>query len=366
MKVYYKNLGLIFFAVLLLGCTKSAISDENGEIDINTDRSYIRFDSGISTRGALFMKDYLDANFNVLGYQYPGTWEAASSMATPNVFQSTPQLVTHSDGIYTYTPIKAWTGNTYSFFGYYPSDSSYIKIFDNGTAKEGIPYITYFVPTSADPSDLIDIMTASVINTDIDVSSDVRLNMRHRLSAIDIGARNYYVQKITNGETEESRIVTIEITGLEIQVKTYTSAKIYLDGSATIGAGSQTLNYEIVASESATDIAPNSTDDTTLRLLTTDTGENATSLILVPQSNFLEGTLSLKYKKKYKNDNEEYVYIGNVESVNVDLKTLERSLVEGRRYTIEFTFTSDAVSVNISVVDEWDEINKDDLKHEFE
>lgn len=366
MKVYYKFLGLIFFALLLLGCTKSAISDESGEIDINTDRSYIRFDSGISTRGALFLKDYLDANFNVLGYQYPGTWEAASSMATPNVFQSTPQLVTHSDGIYTYSPIKAWTGNTYSFFGFYPSNSSDIMIFDNGTAKEGIPYITYTVPTSADPSDLIDIMTASVINTDIDVSPDVRLNMRHRLSAIDLGARNYYVQNITNGDTEESHIVTIEITSLEMQVKTYTSAKIYLDGTtATTGTGSQTLKYQMVAS--ATDIAPNSTDDTALRLITTDTGENATSVILVPQSNFLEGTLSLKYKKKYKNDNEEYVYIGNnEESVNVDLKTLERSLAEGRRYTIEFTFTSDAVSVNISVVDEWEEIDKDDLKHEFE
>lgn len=365
MKVYYKILGFLFFALLLLGCNKNAISVENSEIDINTDRSYIRFDSGISTRGALFMKDYLDANFNVLGYQYPGTWEAASSRAIPNVFQSTPQLVTHSDGIYTYSPIKAWTGNTYSFFGFYPSNSSYIEIFDKGTAKEGIPYITYTVPTSADPSDLIDIMTASVINTDIDVSPDVRLNMRHRLSAIDIGARNYYVQKITNGETEESHIVTIEITSLEMQVKTYTSAIIYLDGTtATTGTGSQILKYQMVAS--ATDIAPNSTDDTTLRLLTTDTGENATSLILVPQSNFLEGTLSLKYKKKYKNDNEEYVYIGNEESVNVDLKTLERSLVEGRRYTIEFTFTSDAVSINISVVNEWDEINKDDLKHEFE
>lgn len=365
MKGYYKYLGLIFFAVLLLGCTKSAISDENGEIDINTDKSYIRFDSGISTRGALFLKDYLDANFNVLGYHYPGSWESESSMATPNVFQSTPQLVTHSDGIYTYSPIKAWTGNTYSFFGFYPSNSSYIKIFDNGTAKEGIPYITYTVPTSADPSDLIDIMTASVINTDIDVSPDVRLNMRHRLSAIDLGARNYYVQKITNGDTEESHLVTIEITSLEMQVKTYTSAKIYLDGTtATTGTGSQTLKYQMVTS--ATDIAPNSTDDTALRLITTDTGENATSVILVPQTNFLEGTLSLKYKKKYKSDNGQYVYIGNEESVPVDLKTLERTLVEGRRYTIEFTFTSDAVSINISVVDEWDEINKDDLKHEFE
>ena len=208
-------------------------------------------------------------------------------------------------------------------------------------------------------------MTASVINTDIDVSPDVRLNMRHRLSAIDLGARNYYVQKITNGDTEESHLVTIEITSLEMQVKTYTSAKIYLDGTtATTGTGSQTLKYQMVTS--ATDIAPNSTDDTALRLITTDTGENATSVILVPQTNFLEGTLSLKYKKKYKSDNGQYVYIGNEESVPVDLKTLERTLVEGRRYTIEFTFTSDAVSINISVVDEWDEINKDDLKHEFE
>ena len=41
-----------------------------------------------------------------------------------------------------------------------------------------------------------------------------------------------------------------------------------------------------------------------------------------------------------------------------------KQLIEGRRYYIELTFTSDAVSVNIIAADEWDD--KDDIRHEFE
>ena len=49
-----------------------------------------------------------------------------------------------------------------------------------------------------------------------------------------------------------------------------------------------------------------------------------------------------------------------------------KELIEGRRYYIELTFTSDAVSVNIVAADEWNFIDKDgdgksdNIDYEFE
>ena len=42
----------------------------------------------------------------------------------------------------------------------------------------------------------------------------------------------------------------------------------------------------------------------------------------------------------------------------------DKPLIEGRRYYIELTFTSDAVSVNIVAADEWN--TKPDIQYEFE
>jgi hypothetical protein len=44
--------------------------------------------------------------------------------------------------------------------------------------------------------------------------------------------------------------------------------------------------------------------------------------------------------------------------------TFDKKLQEGRRYFIEFTFTSDAVSINVVAADEWDD--KTDIRYEFE
>ena len=40
----------------------------------------------------------------------------------------------------------------------------------------------------------------------------------------------------------------------------------------------------------------------------------------------------------------------------------DRPLLEGRRYYIQFNFTSDAVSVNIVAADEWDEFDRVDYE----
>ena len=129
------------------------------------------------------------------------------------------------------------------------------------------------------------------------------------------------------------------------------------------------------------DVIPNTKKDRSMRIISTQSGANASSLLLIPQTELLHGTIALTYKKKrkanpsdtewlYQKANGDWVYreAGDLENdflyspaLNVNFS---KELGEGRRYYIELTFTSDAVSVNIIAADEWNTLP--DVKHEFE
>ena len=371
--------------VISVGCNNDVEVPSN-EIDIPLDPSkhYIHFDAGITTRGALVEGNILMDDFTVLGYQYPGTWEAEKVLALPNVFDNNPQEVTYDKvgGVFTYGTPKVWTGNKYSFFGVYPSSHDKIKFFDDGEIKQGEPYITYTLPDDNDPTKLIDVMTSSYIDTGVASSASVPLEFHHRLSAIDVGARNYYEYDHDNNKDTADKLVTIEITKLIVNLTNVvnTSAKIYLDHTIpSVYPENQAKASKVYAMVNANtpwavptfDVVPNTKEDRAIRLVTTQTGENASSILLIPQTEFLHGALELVYKKKYQDDNGNWVYLheGNntedFEFAPTDLNiNFSKQLIEGRRYYIELTFTSDAVSVNIIAADEWDD--KDDIRHEFE
>jgi len=409
MKIYNKIQGLLLIAALVCGCNKSSIPEgpDDNEITIELDKSYIQFNSGIETKGTL-VDGYLNSSFAVLGYQYPGQWEGEHVFAEPNVFKTensgdwaVPQIVTYDDAtqLYTYNPVQAWTGNRYSFFAYYPHDNANIKLFDDGTVKLGVPYITYTHPTDGDPTKLVDVMTASFIDTKIgydengnEINYEVNLEMQHRMSAIDICARNYY-------KDETGIPLTIEITSLEFNpIVPYKSAKFYLDGTTEViplAAGETgNLTYSLVkegVSNVATswmlstiDIIKNDSEDTDLRYITSsksvkDDDGNITSypttILLIPhplspvQQDLkqipLTGTLVLSYRMKY--DDGTYVMNGDkpaIKTVNQDLSVYNRVLMEARRYYIEITFTSDAVTVNLTAADEWDLPDKVEMEFE--
>ena len=194
MKRYYILIVLAIVATLV-GCNKDInTTEEWGDVNIPLDPSkhYIHFDADVSTRGALIEGNLLLDDFRVLGYQYPGLWEAESVLASPNVFDANPQLVEYQNGVFSYGTPKVWTGNRYSFFGYYPANHSKIKYIDNNAVQQGTPYITYTLPDDNDPTKLIDVMTASYIDTGLASSASVPMQFHHRLSAIDVGDRNYY------------------------------------------------------------------------------------------------------------------------------------------------------------------------------
>lgn len=375
MRIYKEILGVILLAALFVSCNKCLIPDNTDkeiEIELNG-KSYIQFSSGITTKGALFHGDYLDNDFNVLGYQYRSAdWGTASMMATPNVFVDIPQLLDFHDGIYTYENPQIWTGNNYSFFGYFPIDNDNIVLFDNGTSKQGKPYITYTLPSVTDPTKMLDVMTSCVhtrlsYDSDGNTINEVSMTMKHRLSAIDIRVRNHYTYKENVGSQEVP--IVIEMINLTFKPKTYTKAKIYLDDSATEGIQSGTLSYSLVKNNSL-NIDP--TAGSNWVNITNDTGNNPTTFLLVPQNSNLEGTLDFSFKLKngdnYIKDITDIDKDGNVDeeqiSISYPLQNLKRTLVEGRRYYIEIYFSSDAVSIDITTADEWDE--ESDVIHEFE
>lgn len=409
MKKYNIFIALAIVATLV-GCNKdiNTTTEEWGDVNIPLDPSkhYIHFDADVSTRGALIEGTILQDDFRVFGYQYPGLWEAESVLASPNVFDANPQLVEHQNGVFSYGTPKVWTGNRYSFFGYYPANHSNIKYFDNDVVQKGTPYITYTLPDDNDPTKLIDVMTASYIDTGVASSASVPMQFHHRLSAIDVGARNYYEYDHDNNKATAPKLVTIEITKLIVYLTNVvnTSAKIYLDHTIpSVYPENQPKASKVYAmvnintpwAVSSFDVVPNTKEDRAIRLVTTQTGENASSILLIPQTEFLHGAIELVYKKKYfvdennngiqdfvdNNGNEkydegdeliekwEYIHEGtNTEDFEfspTDLNiNFSKQLIEGRRYYIELTFTSDAVSVNIIAADEWDD--KDDIRHEFE
>ena len=381
----YNILIALALVATLVGCNNDVNSTEEwGDINIPLDPSkhYIHFDADISTRGALIEGKLLLDDFKVFGYQYPGWWEAESVLASPNVFDENPQLVHYDGTVFTYGTPKKWTGNRYSFFGYYPSDHTNIKYFGDDTVEQGTPYITYTLPDDNDPTKLIDVMTASYIDTGVASSASVPMQFHHRLSAIDVGARNYYEYDHGGNKGTTPKLVTIEITKLIVNLTNVvnTSAKIYLDHTIPSEyPENQQKASKVYAMVNANtpwaipsfDVKPNTKEDRAIRLVTTQAGENASSILLIPQTEFLHGAIELVYKKKYKDDNDTWVYLheGNntedFEFAPTDLNiNFSKQLIEGRRYYIELTFTSDAVSVNIIAADEWDD--KDDIRHEFE
>lgn len=382
MNEYTRFLAFMLVAVFV-GCNND-IDTPMGELDIPLDPSkqFIHFDAKVSSRGALVEGNVLLDDFYVLGYQYRGDWNAEKVFATPNVFDATPETVIYDDGIYYYENIKTWTGNKYSFFGYYPTNTNndVIKLFDNGNVKQGEPYIIYTPRFSSDPRDLIDVMTASNIDTGVASSASVDMQFHHRLAAVDVGARNYYEYDDDQNAATPDKLVTIEIVNLEVNLTNInsTSGKIYLDHTIptelNYASPKASISYKMVDKDAewalkTFDVIPNTAEDRAIRLISTQSGENASSLLLLPQEELLHGALQLTYKKKYQ-DGDDWIYIhegDNVEDFefNPDLPiSFDKVLTEGRRYFIELTFTSDAVSVNIIAADEWNTL--DDISHEFE
>ena len=369
MKRNMKRANYIFLlvGVLLCGCSKSGITPDD-QIIVPT-KPYIYLDAGVSTRASLVDGTVLKRNFRVYGFTYDfnNKWSTYRVTAKPNVFDfdNGPQLVTHSNGNYTYSPIKEWQGGKYTFFAYYPSSLN-----SSGANVEGTPYITY-APDFNDTAEHRDVMTAMFEDTSLSSSPYVYFDFYHRLSAVDVVAMNFYEHSYDAPNAENTVItekITIDIVDLALSFKNvhYQEAKIYLDrripSELTRADEDTNPNYQIISSDSGSGIYIDYNEDATLRPIT---AQNNSSMIFIPQeSTDLEVTTTVSYKKRRPNG--EFL-IDEEDGDTVFTQTIEtpfnQPLKEGSRYYLQMTFTSSAVSISIITSDEWDDIPVD---YEFE
>lgn len=366
MKKFSALLIVILTTLLIASCQKNEIITGNENIKIELDKRYIQFDLGISTKGII--EDLsLNDNFAVLGYQYRADWESEKLFVEPNVFYASngniklpldvKYTVTTSGSYYSYDDPQEWSGNKYSFFAYYPTSTKndYIKPFDGGsTIKLGEPYITYTLPNTTNPTDLIDVMTAATIDTDAGESTTVAFEMRHRLAAIDINISNKSKIELADGSQQN---LTLEITGLSVQFTNInTSSLIYLNPAAPTAFVSKSTGskvFNIINSSLSVDYNKNKT-------VTQLENESKKSILLIPQNDFLTGVLTISYKKTYKVDNTD-VLVTEESNKTYDF-SFNKHLSEGRRYSIDVMFTSDAVSVSVESATDWNDV---DVNNEF-
>ena len=376
--------------LLSSGCDREPIPGpgDGEEVVVPDGGPYIYLDAMVdkSTRSEVVEGTELQAGFGAYGftYDFANRWTTYRVTATPNVFKnnneefSAPQEVVYGDGIYSYTPVQTWSGGKYTFFAYYPFEHQ--SITQSGVDVEGTPWVRYAPAdflTSTDGH--IDVMTAMFEDTSLSSSQYVNFDFKHRLSAIDVVALNFYEYYHEDvGGSVASEKIEIEITDLNIAFNNldYKAATFYLDSSipsetTSIASSDPEPSYDILSGASKKDIEYSSTSE--FQYI-----DKSKTLLFIPQTDEnLEVTTTVSFKKK----RDDGTYLNEIPADAVEGKDYEiqdgvvtyisekttafgQALKAGSRYFIQITFTSAAVSINILTSAEWEDLA--DVYHEFE
>ena len=383
-------------ALLSVACNRENIIPEGDDTNVVLPEGgpYIYLDAMVKnkTRGTLIEGNELQDHFGVYGYTYNFTnrWSTYRVSATPNVFKDSndkellkgPQKVFYNEGVYSYSPIQTWSGGKYTFFAYYPYEHesiTYSDVDDKGRPIESTPWIRYapadFLTSTAEH---IDVMTAMFEDTSLSSSQYVNFDFKHRLSAIDVVALNFYEYNQNDaGGNVTSEKIQIEITDLNLTFNNldYKAATFYLDSSipsepTPITSDDPQPSYNIISG--GYKLIEYSTTSEFQHI------DRSKTLLFIPQTDEdLEVTTTVSFKKK--RDNGTYLdeipadavegkdyksQDGVVTYISSKTTAFGQALKAGSRYFIQITFTSAAVSINILTSAEWEDLAN--VYHEFE
>ena len=314
-------------------CEKDIVTNTpHTGVEIDLENS-IQFNTGITTRGQLVMDEYLQDDFAVYGYVYRSSWQAAEAMAKPNVFISNPddktsfeapKIVNYDAGTYTYSPIVQWTGYKYSFFAYYPAINSgarVVSIVPSDVDAEGVPYVTYRIDRQ-DPSSTVDLMTASVIDTDANSSKEVQFQFKHRLSAIDVAAVNYceYDPNPENNDATDVLPVTIEVHQATFRMTNllYDTYVVSLDDTKPSTPSNSSIgtiaNFELLTA-AAEDISIEVNKDGDIQMRPITSSEKNNTMIVIPQTTPLHVEPEIIYYRRLPDANGKARYLDSADKI---------------------------------------------------
>lgn len=334
-RIYSNIISILSLSVLFVGCEKASdVVSPEVEIEIPTE-GYIHFNTQVGTRGALITD--MKRNFAVTAFNYDVDWNTAVATAQPGVLHN--QQIKWDDPIHTYdidnettgNQLKTWEdGKKYTFFAHYPTTLTL-----SSSTTYGTPYITYSLPT--DVASMVDIMTASVFDTDNSLSNTVGFTFKHRLAALGVQIRN-----LNSDASIELDKLNITFTGNTLK---YNQATISLDESIAMTRTGSSVSqgpYSIIPSGSVT-----------IPAMETVSLENA--LIFIPQegtgtSDYLQGNITYSYSSSNSDEDPKAFNVG-------------RDMKAGRKYYLQMTFSAGAITIAIIESGEWTD---KDVDIEFE
>ena len=341
MKIVGKSIVVCFLLMALLSCNGGPLNDV---IEVSVpEHGYIFFNTEIDSRGAL-LEDRLEENFGVLGYTYDKDWETARPQATPNVFYK--QLIEYKKVnnayAHTYSPLQPWMGlQKYSFFAYYPYSETIMA--PSAKTHEGNPSVVYTLASRTKVTDLVDVMTGQVFDTDASART-VDFTMNHRLTAIDIVARNFSENNVTV-QVSEMKITFDNLLYDKVKIPLNTNDEPELMYEYAV-ADNPTASYTLIqkGKDQAVEIASNEFE--------TITSGNK-SMIVIPQNVPLKGRVVITFKNS----------TGTEKTVTQEF-TMNKETQAGRRYYIQLAFTQEEITIAIVESEQWADV--DNIYHEFE
>ena len=321
------------------------------EIEIPLTGDYISFWTDIETRANLVTTNYIEQSLGLICYKYDPTnsWGAYQVSAKPDTDalgagQDYPTMLKYEGGTYSYGEPVKWESMKYAFFAYTPYGHSAVD--PSGENVEKTPYVTYTLDTS-NAANHADVITGYAVNCYAAINKYVTFRMKHRLSAVDVAAVNYYDYSYPSGEdTDKNPIYTTEKVTIEIESMTatftnlkYVSSKIYLDHNIAsvpvklLPEGTE-LTYPIVVKEGGYKLKPSTSSE--FDYISVDQG---TTMLFIPQEdniNNAEDNLRVDVEVKYKKCRPDGTYLWTVvETVTETVTEDGKERKEQREYKVD-------------------------------
>ena len=238
---------------MLSGCSDSSVNEgsqnSNYAVNFSVAASKQSNSDGTKSRATIVDNDVVNAansSFGLYAYSHTGDWSTVPNN-TPDFMND--QKVEYSGGSWTYNPLKFWSTDNVSFFGYWPyKDCTLLPAgasIKTSVAASAMPQIEF--TQDMDPEKMVDFITTYATNKNSG-SGVVSLNFNHVLTRLNFKAR--LDDALTNANTTTST-THVFVTGLKIcgtngstgangAAKANSLSRVYKTATFVLGDGTQT------------------------------------------------------------------------------------------------------------------------------
>ena len=395
MKRFFSKLVLAIVVISLCGCNHESGYNGGGDDTINipvTPQSgdYIFFDIDKISRGEL-LEGTLNKDFNVIGYRYAtDSWEYAKAQASQNrefsflgnndlpasgqmgVFNHRPLTVQYNSGVHEYNDqgsihddgnLRQWEKNLrYAFFGWYPTT---LTLNGGNQNLEGEPYISYSLPGGTDVDAdarkaMVDVLTASEIDTYKAKSMSVVFEMQHRLAALDIQASHMITTKALKDTyddwdgVDDEKPVTVTVNSVSLTLANiYKSVDIYLNPDAVIKRGNKEYVGQYPSGSYTPTFVFDNVDVSFDYNVQKSLVKSEEKMILIPQNDVIATISTITYTVTCGGISREFTSTHNI-TEDRDYSVL-LPLVEGHHAYLLLTVTKSGLFVQVEQAPTWEE-----------